>query len=101
MLASLEYYFKFIGADFDETDELACLFRNTTREILTEEGFDLLIDNHYLEEALNAENRSKFRNPPAHCKYLPYGTAKECRTFSCDLLYLIYTCLNKKGITHG
>lgn len=95
MLGSLEHYFKIIGTDYNEKDELACLFRNTTKEILTKEGFEILIDDHYLEECLNSEKRSKFRNPPAHCKYLPYGTAKECREYTCDLLYLIHTCLTK------
>lgn len=27
------------------------------------------------------KNREKYRNPPAHTKYLPYETACECREY--------------------
>lgn len=95
MLGSLEYYFKSIGSEYDDQDEIAKELRNTTKELLTEKGFELLIEKGYLEKALSSENRAKYRNPPAHCKYLPYGTARECREYTCDLLYLIYTSLRK------
>ena len=35
----------------------------------------------HIEQILDHSNRQKFRNPPAHTKYLPYSVARECKTF--------------------
>ncbi len=54
------------------------LFDGSSECILTQKGLRAL-EEHELESVISDEKRSKYRNPPAHTKYLPYSVAKECR----------------------
>lgn len=48
--------------------------------IMTEKGYDALLSGE-LVDVISDEKRTRYRNPPAHTRYLPYSVAKECRDF--------------------
>ena len=91
MLGDLEKLFVNIGSQYDNNDEIAIMIRGCIEHNLTDIGKKMLFENYYLEEALSVDKRTKYRNPPAHCKYLPYDVACECREYTCELLYTIGT----------
>ncbi len=91
MLGDLEKMFTNIGSHYDSDDSIATLIRDKTEDLLNDFGKEMIFNQHYLENALSGDNRTKYRNPPAHCKYLTYDVAVECRKFSCDLLYELST----------
>ena len=86
MLGELEYFFQNIGISFDSNDNLAVLVRNKLSELM-DNNIDIddliaMIEN----EIIKKEIRDKYRNPPAHTKYLPYETACECRDYFYDVM---------------
>ena len=52
----------------------------TSDAIMTEMGYEALISGE-LVDVISDEKRTRYRNPPAHTRYLPYSVAKECREF--------------------
>lgn len=91
MLGDLEKMFTNIGSHYDSDDSIATLIRDKTEDLLNDFGKEMIFNQHYLENALSGDTRTKYRNPPAHCKYLTYDVAVECRKYSCDLLYELST----------
>lgn len=91
MLGDLEKMFTNIGSNYDSNDSIAVLIREKTESLLNDIGKEMIFNQLYLENALSGDNRTKYRNPPAHCKYLSYDVAVECRQYSCDLLYELNT----------
>ena len=59
---------------------LKTLLRNGIRRQLTEEGA-LAFDQGALAQRIGEEKRERFRNPPAHTRYLPLSVATECRRY--------------------
>ena len=49
-------------------------------ECLKEQGVDALYSG-VMQELINEDKRKRYRNPPAHTRYLPYYLAKECRDY--------------------
>ena len=77
-LGSTEFFLgKLTTASGDDAD-VKKVFRDAIREYLTERGFRALEDNQFVR-LVNSEVRERFRNPPAHTRYLPLQTALECR----------------------
>ena len=86
MLGELEYFFQNIGSSFNSEDSLAVLVRNKLSglidsSIVLDELITMIED-----EIIKKEIRDKYRNPPAHTKYLPYETACECRDHFYDVM---------------
>lgn len=86
MLGELEFFFQNIGSSFDPDDNLAILARNRLSELIDSsiviDEFITLIE----DKVLKKEIRDRYRNPPAHTKYLPYETACECREYFYDVM---------------
>ncbi|MBQ8319067.1 MAG: hypothetical protein IJX85_12100 [Lachnospiraceae bacterium] len=80
MLGNLDHLFKAIGSNYDSNDLLAKLIRDNLDVVLTDEGMEEF-NNGFFEGITNDDVRNKFRNPPAHTKYLSYSVACECRDF--------------------
>lgn len=78
MLGVLDHFFKAIGSEYEESDSLATLIRNHLGDILNSYGEEKFEEN-FFEDITNDSTRNKFRNPPAHTRYLPYSVACECR----------------------
>lgn len=78
MLGVLDYFFRAIGSEYDPADSLATLIRNNLKEMLNSCGLEKL-DEGFFESITNKDTRDKYRNPPAHTKYLAYEIACECR----------------------
>jgi hypothetical protein len=70
---------------------------------LTSTGVDALISGE-LSRLLDADAREKFRNPPAHSRYVDLATARECKRYTEDVLgHLIEFSIEKheaKPTTH-
>lgn len=81
MLGEMEYFFRNIGSGIIEGDTLSQDIRSAIKRLLVNETdldyFILFLENN----VVNKNNRDKYRNPPAHTKYLPYKTACECRDY--------------------
>lgn len=78
MLGVLDHFFKAIGSEYEESDSLATLIRSHLGDVLNSYGEEKFEENLF-EDITNDSTRNKFRNPPAHTKYLPYSVACECR----------------------
>lgn len=78
MLGVMDHFFRAIGSDYDSNDTLADSIINHLGDILTTEGINKFHSGFF--EAITGEGtRNKYRNPPAHTRYLPYRAAFECR----------------------
>lgn len=93
MLGEMEYFFRNIGSERIPDDALAEELTEQLRLMLAEDvsAEDLidLIENGIIKR----EIRDKYRNPPAHTRYLPYQTARECRDFFYDVMLQLVTAL--------
>lgn len=78
MLGVLDHFFQAIGSDYDTTDALGTLIRDHLEDVLYPDGI-LEFENGFFETITNDTTRNKFRNPPAHTRYLSYEIACECR----------------------
>lgn len=59
------------------------LYSSSEESILTEEGFNAL-NSGTLQDTFSDEKCNRYRNPPAHTRYLPYRVAEECREYVRD-----------------
>lgn len=78
MLGVLDHFFRAIGSQFEEKDNLASLVRSNLNKVLNVYGIEKF-EEGFFEKITNHETRNKFRNPPAHTRYLQYSVACECR----------------------
>lgn len=88
-LGWLSYFLSSI-LQLDDALELSKLLKNALfnedgKSILTEKGLEAL-KNGSIQEIISPERCKKYRNPPAHTRYLPYYIAKECREFVRDTI---------------
>ena len=78
MLGVLNRFFRAIGSEYDATDPLGTLIRENLGTVLNSYGIEQF-DNGFFEAVTNRDTINKYRNPPAHTRYLPYEIACECR----------------------
>lgn len=96
MLGEMEYLFRNIGSGVTDGDLLAQSFRRGIGSLLVE-GTDLDEFVAFLEkDVVNKEIRDKYRNPPAHTRYLPYKTACECRDYFYQLMQHFQSLLRSR-----
>jgi hypothetical protein len=65
---------------------VASVIQDHFRRNLTETAFEEAIIDRGIANIVKKSVRNKYRNPPAHCKYLPYETACECRDYTNEKL---------------
>lgn len=78
MLGVLDFFFRAIGSGYDQVDSLGILIRDKLGEVLNSYGLEKFNEG-FFETITNDDTRNKYRNLPAHTRYLPYETACECR----------------------
>ena len=66
-------------------DEMTRVILSIMRPLLNENG-NIALDTGLLSQMISEEKREKFRNPPAHTRYLPLSVALECREYVVDSL---------------
>ena len=93
MLGEMEYFFRNIGSEMIEDDTLSHDIRGAISALLASEtNLDEFIS--FMEnDVVNKDIRDKYRNPPAHTKYLSYKTACECRDYFYQLMQQFYAVL--------
>lgn len=64
-------------------DEMTRIILGILRSILNAEG-NVALDSGLISQMISEESREKFRNPPAHTRYLPLNVALECREHVID-----------------
>lgn len=69
-------------------DQLAQMVLNITSNNLTEKGLEALKKGE-VRDMISQEKIQKYRNPPAHARYLPFETAVECRQYVIECIYKI------------
>lgn len=77
MLGNLRILMEMIS---NPKDELARMLRTEFIDRLTEDG-KVAYKNGKIDNWYSIENTSKFRNPPAHAKYLHFDVAERCKEF--------------------
>ncbi len=89
-LGVLDYFLKNIIIEKDDSysigDKTAEFIFNKVIILLTDEGRKALLSGE-MRKIISSEKREKYRNPPAHTRYLPYSVACECREFVIDAVY--------------
>lgn len=99
MLGEMEFLFRNIGSGITDGDMLAQSFRRGISSLLVE-GTDLDEFVYFLEkDVVNKDVREKYRNPPAHTRYLPYKTACECRDYFYQLMQQFQSLLRSKTMS--
>lgn len=99
MLGEMEYLFRNIGSGITDGDLLAQTFRRGISSLLAE-NTDLNEFVAFLEkDVVNKDIRDKYRNPPAHTRYLPYKTACECRDYFYQLMQQFQSLLRVSRTT--
>ena len=78
-LGSMEYFINNMSKNYVD-DELSKTIYKTLGEILNKEGLGALKSGE-MAEIVGYKNRNKYRNPPAHTKFLNYEIACEAREF--------------------
>ena len=78
MIGVLDHFFRAIGSQFDASDSLAVIIKNNLGAVLNAYGLEQF-DQGFFEGITNDSRRNKYRNPPAHTRYLQYSVACECR----------------------
>ncbi len=82
-LGKLNYLFKMVTTHYDSADPVATHLKTELNNICDFVAADIAT-------IICQSNREKFRNPPAHTKYLPYKVAVECKDFVETALLDIY-----------
>lgn len=92
MLGELAQLFRNLGSEFDENDKLACIMKEKLNSILNDSGITAF-NQKFFESSINYKIREKFRNPPAHTRYLGYSVACECREYVINFILKLNTLL--------
>lgn len=88
MLGVLYHFFKAIGTEYEESDAIASIIHEHLSNVLNTYGIEKLQEG-FFESLTDDEIRNKYRNPPAHTRYLSYEVACECReVFQKNMLLL-------------
>ena len=88
-LGVLDYFFKNIivesNTSYNIGDKTAEFLFNKVITLLTDKGKTALLSGE-MRTLISREKRERYRNPPAHTRYLPYSVACECREFVIESL---------------
>lgn len=88
-LGVLDYFLKNIIVENDALynigDKTAEFLSNKVITLLTDKGKTALLSGE-MRTLISREKRERYRNPPAHTRYLPYSVACECREFVIESL---------------
>lgn len=89
-LGSLDYFLKNIIVESDTEYNIGdvtgkYLFEKVT-VLLTDKGRAALLSGE-MRKIISSEKRERYRNPPAHTRYLPYSVAIECREFVIESIH--------------
>ena len=85
MIGVLDHFFRAIGSQAEENDSLASLIKSNLNTILNAHGMEKFNEG-FFEGITNEEQRNKYRNPPAHTRYLQYSVACKCREIFRDTI---------------
>ena len=95
MLGEMDYFFRNIESNIIVHDLLAQNMKNAIETLLIN-GTNIDDFISFVEtNVLNDDIRNKYRNPPAHTKYLPYKTACECRDYFYQIMQQLHTVLKQ------
>ena len=83
-MGSIEYFI--INLNGKEGDPVAAKVNELLHSSLSK-GLIKRIENGTISEIISSKNREKFRNPPAHTRYMPYYIALEARDFVLNVLW--------------
>ncbi len=78
MLGRLNSFFKVIGSEYVTEDALATKIRDNFESVFNSYGISMF-EEGFFETITNDDARMKYRNPPAHSRYLPYNVACDSR----------------------
>ncbi len=91
-LGALEFLVKNIVkvpySEYQVGDDTAKYLFDKVVQLMTEKGVEALINGELLD-VISADKRQKYRNPPAHTRYLSFSTAYECRNYVINSLHKI------------
>ena len=76
------------SSEYQVGDTTASFLYGKVSQQMTERGKEALVSGEILD-IISDTNREKYRNPPAHTRYLPFTTAYECRDFVIKSLHRI------------
>lgn len=95
-LGSLEIFLSKITSLKGPDRQIKSRFKDGILLLLTEEGQQAL-ENGKIITPIKPEFREKFRNPPAHTRFLDFTTADECKSFVIKSLEALisYTAISK------
>ena len=79
-LGPMENFLKKIEKSEGEDETVESLLRSVICKILTEEG-ETALKTGELSGLIGGEKRAKYRNPPAHTRFLSLSVAKECKEY--------------------
>lgn len=71
--------------DIDNRDEVSIVMINDLSHYLNENGMAALASGRFVD-MIDSDIRNKYRNPPAHTKYVTLETAFECKSYVENLL---------------
>ncbi|WP_042462152.1 hypothetical protein [Neobacillus dielmonensis] len=91
-LGLLNYLFGKVTSDSGKDKNLKRLFYNELTNYFTEEGL-LALASGQIADWFNQEVRNRFRNPPAHTKFVSLKVAGECRDYVQNILGLLHQYL--------
>ena len=97
MLGPIEQLFKNIGSEKACEDPVAKAITDYLSSLLSPEGIRQILPNFAMEKIISQSVHDKYRNPPAHCRYLTYETAAETRDYTNKNIERIYSWL-KSGL---
>lgn len=89
MLGQIYKFFDNLSNINNINDKLAKLLYDKTKGIILESS----LNSNFFKNMISEEIRNKYRNPPAHTKYLKYETAKECREYVINQLNQLFEVL--------
>lgn len=75
-------------SEYQVGDDVANYLYGKVTGRMTDKGLIALTSGEILD-VISDDNRNKYRNPPAHTRYLPLSTAYECREFVIKSLHKI------------
>ena len=80
-MGTIENFFIQTGKEPKEQElEIYQIFRNPLERILTNRGSQAL-KNGTLKSWVTSDIREKFRNPPAHARFITIKVAQECKSY--------------------
>lgn len=99
-LASIEMFLNKIVSSTGPDKHIKLKLKETIYAILTDEGRDAL-NKGELTQPISSEYRERFRNPPAHTRFVDIETAKECKSFVFHALTKLFSSIRDNNINEN